>query len=189
MPRPTRKSKRAVQEPQPQNEPADSQDDATEGADWMMVGLDAQRGVLEQAIVKTAQYEVRQPSQEGIDLSVDASRLSNPELARYHSYAQNMHSFMITEVAKADVYSNLIKSQIKDLKSRLMIALDGGQTKYKLEAEIAERPDMKKLVEKDNIAEAYKVMLTAKTKAMENSSWLYQREISRRSSERAQGQS
>ncbi len=121
----------------------------------------------------------------GVDEYGDITKLSSQQLGRLNQYFTNQHSYMLVELAKADQQFEAADHAHKTLKAQLTIVLSADkQTKYELDAKISQRPEVIKSYHRVMTAKAYKEVLSATVKGVENKGWLAQREITRRSSER-----
>ncbi len=110
--------------------------------------------------------------------------MSPQQVGQLHQYFVGLHSFLLVQLARADM--DLIAAEnAHDAAKKAFIVLNRQeQSKWELDAELAEDPGLRKsrmlVIEK----QAFKEMLSALTKGVDNKASLFSREITRRAAEK-----
>lgn len=108
------------------------------------------------------------------------------QVGQLHQYFVAMHAYALQELARADQEVTIAEYEHDVMKKSLVVQLDTGQTKYRLDAALAQDKRLRRLWESLMAKKAYKDMLSALARGLENKASMTSREISRRSTERNQ---
>jgi hypothetical protein len=158
-------------------------------ADYLLAGLDADVAVATQAMNKASKfYEHSKPGLLGVDDTDDITGLSLQQVGQLLQYFTSYHAYALVEYAKADQAHTVVQYAHDSIKKQCMLRLDSGQQKYKLDAAVAMDSRVKQAYLKLLEAEATKNMMKVVTEGIKQKMELYSREITRRQTERTQGQ-
>lgn len=176
------KPSKAKPERKPQPEETGQSDCA-----YLNLGGDAILSVIHQATRKALDiYEHEKPDGAPVGQNADITNLSMRQVGQLHQYYTSMHAYAIQELARSDQDLTLAEYNHDVPKKQLMLSLDSGQQKYKIEAEMAQNEKIKRAWELVLEKRAYKEMLSALSRGLENKAAMASREISRRGAERNQ---
>jgi hypothetical protein len=163
--------------------------DAAQNPSYILSGLDADVAVATQAMTKAAKfYEHKKPQDLEVDDTDDITALSLQQVGQMLQYFTSYHAYALVEFAKADQQATVVGYAHDSIKKQTMLRLDAGQQKYKLDAAVAADAAVKHAYLKLLEAEATKSMMKVVTEGIREKMELYSREITRRQTERTQGQ-
>ena len=121
---------------------------------------------------------------DGFDEREDITDASQQRVGQMLQFYTGQQSYLLVELARSDQHLTAQETIHGSLKKQKAILLDSGQTKYRLDAALAQDVQLQKTYAKFLEAKAYRDMLQAIVKGIELKRDLCSREITRRASEK-----
>lgn len=167
--------------------PSESSQRGASDQGYLLLGEDAIYSVINKGITRAEKFysHPRPADPEDWSDSDDITDAPTQRVGQMLQFYTGQHAYLLVELAKADQHLTAADTTHGTVKKQKSILLDSGQTKYRLDAELAQDKELQKLYMRVMEAQAFRDMLQALVRGVELKRDLCSREITRRQTERA----